>query len=132
MAYWRLNVGIPTVLQWNITDLKTRLRDIRTRLHIDLIGILPLREPRVLDNEARLADHVIYYRKPQSPDEQSRAFLFLRKDIQQTRVKLDMFSYVAAGYTAITMTISGVDFTTVSMYVLPAVTCNTRELIQVC
>lgn len=79
MAYPRLNVRIPTVLQWNVNGFKTPLPDLRTRFHMNPIDILVLQESRVLAHDARLAGYVGYHSKPHRPDGKSRSSMFVRK-----------------------------------------------------
>lgn len=117
----RRNSYLPSVLQWNVNGLRTRLPDLRVRVCESFPGVLALQENNSLPGECRISNYTEHHSKASRVNGRSKALLYVRASLQQITLDLDDLCTDIAEYAGVTVRPREEDITVVSVYVRPAV-----------
>lgn len=121
----------PSLLQWNVNGLRTRLPELRQSLTNQRVDVLALQETNVLPGEVRLSPYVIYYSAAINPNGRSRVAVFVRADVHHAPLNLSDLCSPYEEYAGVTVRMGKHETTIVSAYVTPQSTWNTKPLEEI-
>lgn len=78
----------PSILQWNVNGLRTRLPGMRESLKTERADVLALQETNVVPGEERLSPYVFYHSAPINPNDRSRVAILVRDDVYHNPIDL--------------------------------------------
>lgn len=124
----RQSPPFPSLLQWNVNGLRTRLSELRQHLTTERFDIIALQETNVVLGEVRLSPYVFYHSNPVNINGRSRVAVLVRANIHHTLLDLSDLSSDIEEYAGVIVRIGRYDITVVSAYIAPRAVWNSKAL----
>lgn len=123
---------LPSILQWNVNGLRTRMSELRQFLSTKKVDILALQETNVTSGDVRLSPYVLIHSAAVNPNGRSRVALFVRASLHHASLDLSDLCSPSEEYAGVTVRIGRQETTVVSAYITSQGSWDPTTIEEIC